>query len=180
MTGLKDFQHRRALISVRRSSIDDLKIQGFVLGVSDELVLLQYVYDLNLDGLMILRTQDISEVTSSKTDQFQEGLLEVEELLSSVPFDLRIDLSNWPAAIAEMCKRFPILIVERECLEEPDMAIGQVLDVGTDQLRLKYFTGAANWLNDPETLLYSDITCCQANTNYLNVYQRHFERKNEL
>jgi hypothetical protein len=79
-----------------------------------------------------------------------------------------------------MCKRFPILIVERECLEEPDMAIGQVLDVGTDQLRLKYFTGAANWLNDPETLLYSDITCCQANTNYLNVYQRHFERKNEL
>lgn len=180
MADLKGFQHQRALVSVRRATIDDFKIQGFVLGVSDDLFLLQYVYDFNLDGLMIMRTQDISEVTRSKTDEFQEGLLEAEELLSRVPFEFRIDLSSWPAAIAGMCEHFPLLIVERERLEEPDMAIGRVLEIGTNELRLKYFTGAANWLDDPDTLRYSDITCCQAGTNYINVYQRYFERKNEL
>lgn len=179
MTNLDTFRQQRALVSFRRAEIDEFKIQGFVVGVSEQLTLVQYVYDFNLDGLMVLRTSDISEVTRNATDEFQQSLLHSEGLLARVPFDHPLDLSSWPSAIGGLCKDFPLLILERELLEDPDLAIGRILRVGDDEVQLKYFTGAGRWLDEPESLRYSDITCCQAGTNYINVYQRFFER-NEL
>jgi hypothetical protein len=156
--------------------VDQNNIQGFVLGSSEQLVLLQYVYDFNLDGLMVLRTADISELKRSKTDEFQERLLADEGLLSRVPFDYSVDLSTWRSTIADLSNRHKLLILECELLEEPDFAVGRVLEVGSEEVRLKYFTGAANWLEEPVRLKYSDITSCQVNTNYVNVYERYFER----
>jgi hypothetical protein len=176
MDHLLDHQRQQSLVSFRRAAIDEFTMQGFVIGVSDQLLLLQYIYDFHLDGLMILRTGDISEVVRTKTDEFQEQLLEAEGLRSRVPFDYRIDLSSWPAAITGLCKDYPLLILERELLEEPDLAIGRILAVDDEEVSLRYFTGAANWLDEPDRLRTADITCCQAGTNYINVYQRHFAR----
>ena len=156
--------------------MDGNKIQGFVLGTSNNLVLLQYVYDFNLDGLMVLRTTDISELTRSSTDEFQERLLVEEGLISRVPFDYHVDVSSWRSAIAGLSEKYKFMILESELLKKPDFAIGRVLEIGSKAVRLKYFTGAANWLEEPTTLRYDDITSCQVNTNYLNVYERYFER----
>jgi hypothetical protein len=176
MHDLGYFHQQRDLVSIRRAAVDENSIQGFVLEMSDELVLLQYVYDLNLDGLMILRAADISEIQRSATDEFQEGLLQAEGLLSAVPFDYSVDLGSWPMAITALAKDYPLLILERELLDEPDLAIGRVLDVGAEEVHLKYFTGTAKWREEPDKLRFTDITSCQAGTNYLNVYQRYFER----
>ena len=176
MDELRRFAQQRSLISIRREAVDENKIQGFVLGSSDRLVLLQYVYDFNLDGLMVLRTADISEVVRSKTDEFQERLLADEGLLSRIPFDYSIDLSSWRSAIAGLSGMHPLLILECELLQEPEFAVGRILEIGTEEVALKYFTGAANWFDEPVRLRYDDITACQANTNYVNVYQRYFEK----
>ena len=176
MDELRRFAQQRSLISIRRAAVDENKIQGFVLGLSDRLVLLQYVYDFNLDGLMVLRTADISEVTRSKTDELQERLLVDEGLFSRIPFDYSIDLCSWRSAIAGLSGMHPLLILECELLQEPEFAVGRILETGDEEVALKYFTGAANWLDEPVRLRYDDITACQANTNYVNVYQRYFEK----
>ena len=44
--------------------------KGFVLASSAELVVLQYVYDFNLDGLMVLRVADITDIRWSATGRF--------------------------------------------------------------------------------------------------------------
>ncbi|AEG92491.1 hypothetical protein [Ramlibacter tataouinensis] len=173
---LRQFAQDRSLISLRRAGVDENKIQGFVLGSSDRLVLLQYVYDFNLDGLMVLRTEDISEVTRSKTDAFQERLLADEGLLSRVPFDYSVDLSSWGSVIAGLSGLHPLLILECELMEEPDFIVGRVLEIGANDVTVRYFTGAANWLEEPVKVRYDDITSCQVNTNYVNIYQRYFER----
>lgn len=169
-------QNQRSLISLRRDRIDDNTIQGFVIGASDDLVLLQYVYDFRLDGLMVLAVADITEVRCTATDRFQQTLLEADGLLAQVPFGLPIDLQDWSSAIADLANRYPLLILECERLEEPDFAIGRVLKVAHDEVRLECFSGAANWDEGLVSLKYEDITSCQAGTNYTNVYQRHFER----
>lgn len=176
MNELQRLKQQRSLISLRRASIDANAIQCFVLGSSDQLVLLQYVYDFNLDGLMVLRTSDISDVSRSKTDELQERLLAEEGLLSRVPFGQTVDLRSWRHAITDLSSIHPLLILERELLDEPDLSIGRILKVEAEEVTLKFFTGAANWLDEPDRLRYDDITSCQANTNYVNVYQRHFER----
>lgn len=176
MQRLRLFQADRSLVALRRVEVDDKKIQGFVLGSSEQLVLLQYVYDFNLDGLMILRTSDISEVECSRTEVFQQQRLADEGLLSKVPFGYALNLDSWRTAIRGLLGAHSIFILECECLADPDFAIGRILEVGEEQVSLKYFTGAGNWEEDPVQFNYSDITSCQAGTNYANVYQRYFER----
>ena len=108
------FVHDRTLVSVRRDAIDQNKIQGFVLAASESLFLLQYVYDFNLDGLMVLRTTDVTDLKSSKTEEFQRTRLEEEGLISKVPFGTKVDLSSWHAVIAELSRQFPLMILECE------------------------------------------------------------------
>jgi len=176
MHDLAIHQDQRSLISLTRERIDSHSIQGFVIGVSDELVLLQYVYDFHLDGLMVLAVSDITEVRCTATDRFQRTLLAAEGLVEQVPFGLSIKLKNWRSAIADLASRYPLLILECERQENPDFAIGRVLKVARDEVHLEYFSGSATWDETPLRLRYHEITSCQAGTNYTNVYQRHFER----
>jgi hypothetical protein len=169
-------QRQRDLVSVRRDDIDDNSIQGYVLAVSDRLVALQHVYDFRLEGLMILRTEDLTDVEYAATSQFQNELLVREGLTQAVPFDKRFDLENWPAAIRQLAREFPLLIVECEALHEPAFAIGRVHGVSEEAVDLEYFDGVGQWEKDLVEIEVEDISSCQVDTNYLNVYRRHFER----
>jgi hypothetical protein len=169
-------QKRRDLVSVRRKEIDDNSIQGFVLASSDELVVLQYVYDFNLDGLMVLRASDITEVRCTATDKLQRGLLVQEGLVERVPFGATFDLRNWQSVISQLAKEYALMILECEASEEKGFVIGHVLKTTKTTVQVRHFSGAANWAEYPETLKYKNITCCQVDTNYVNVYQRHFAR----
>ncbi len=166
----------RSLISLRRDEVDGNAIQGFILGATGSLMLLQYVYDFSLDGLMVLRTQDITEITRSKTDKFQQSLLESEGMLSDQRFEYPFDLTNWQTAISDLRSSFSLMILECELIEEPEFAIGEVLSVDGDAVAVRTFTGVATWSQDAVVVPFEDLTSCQVNNNYINFYQRHFGR----
>ena len=169
-------QKKRNLVSVRRSGVDDNSIQGFILASSEQLVVLQYVYDFSLDGLMVLRVADITEVRCSATDRFQKGLLAHEGLEERVPFEEAFDLRNWRSVISQFSKEYGLMILECETVEENDFVIGRVLKTTATEVQFQHFSGAANWTESPVKLKFKDITSCQVGTNYVNVYQRHFAR----
>lgn len=168
---------QRNLVSIRRDEIDENSIQGFILDSSEDLIALQYVYDFNLDGLMFLRVEDITEVKSSNTSKFQNKLLKQEGLLEKVPFGTTFDLRNWRSLIAQLSAEHELMILEREIGEESDFFIGRVLKTTEASVQGLYFSGAANWAKKPERLKFKDITCCQVGTNYTNVYERYFKKQ---
>jgi hypothetical protein len=53
-----------------------------------------------------------------------------------------------------------------------------LLSVDDDEVSVRYFTGAANWEDDPSVIETARITSCQIRTNYINFYARHFARSN--
>lgn len=163
-------------MSIRREGIDPNKIQGFVLAASEELVVLQYVYDFNLDGLMILSRSDISDIQETKTDKFQTKLLKHEGLLGNVPFERTFEAQSWRAIIKQLSRSYPLLILECERGDKPDFVIGRLLKTTSAAAYVNYFTGIGRWLEKPVRVAYEDITSFQVGSNYLNVYHRHFER----
>lgn len=173
---LAEHQLQRDLISVRRDDIDDAAIQGYVLAASSELLALQYIYDFQLDGVMLLRTIDLTDVNCSKTDRFQKELLVREGLEQQIPFGQRFEVTGWHAAIAKLANEFPLMIVECEALDEPEFAIGRVHALHDDLVDFECFTGAANWSAAIEEIALQDVTCCRVDTHYINFYRRHFER----
>lgn len=165
------------LVSIKRKNIDGNKIQGFVLAESSNLILLNYVYDFNLDGLMVLRKSDISSIESTETDKFQTELLKNEGVYSKVNFDVDYDLTSWGTFVSSAIVNHQYLILEKEAQEVADFIIGKIVEIKDDFIVLKYFTGIGRWLDDLEEHEYADITCCQIGNNYLNVYERFFKQQ---
>ncbi len=165
---------QRNLVSIRRNGLDANSIQAFILDFSEELVALQYVYDFNLDGLMFVRVEDITEVKCSATDKFQKGLMKKEGLLKLVQFGKRFELANWNSLISQLSKEYKFIILERELAADNNFFIGTILKVSKTEAQGRYFSGAAKWAKSPEKLKFKEITCCQVDTNYVNFYQRHF------
>ncbi|NHZ40521.1 hypothetical protein [Massilia aquatica] len=176
MYQLAQHQQECRLIALSRSGIDHHSIEGFVLGLSDELLLLQYVSDFHLDGLMVLRIADITDVRCSATCTFQRELLEHEGLLQQVPFDIGLDLRNWNTVLAQLSTMYPLMILECENLDDPDFLIGRIDEFTPMAVAMQWFSGTARWDDELAILAFDDITCCQAGTNYIAFYQRYFER----
>ncbi len=78
--------------------------------------------------------------------------------------------------MTQLSKAYKFFIVEDELADEPILLIGTILNIGTSDVKLRYFTGAGNWDEVPSKLRFNRISSCQVNTNYLNVYARHFVR----
>jgi hypothetical protein len=174
MKHAKEFMREQKLVSIRRHKIDPNSIQGFILALSDELVLLQYVYDFNLDGLMVLRLSDISEIKCSATDEFQKQLLIDEQLFNKINFSSKFTVENWKTTLTQLSSHYDYCILEDEEPEEPIFLIGKIQKIGKTDVSLTYFSGTGNRDEKPSKLPFKKISSYQVNTNYLNVYQRYF------
>jgi hypothetical protein len=170
----KEFMQEQKLVSIRRDKIDSSSIQGFILELSDELVLLQYVYDFNLDGLMILRFSDITEIKCSATEELQKQLLIEEQLFKKIDFGFKFNTENWKTILTQLSSHYDYCILEDEEPDEPIFLIGKIQKIGKSDVSINYFSGAGNWDEKPSKLAFNKISSCQVNTNYLNVYQRYF------
>jgi hypothetical protein len=173
---LSSCHRKRSLVSVRRRDVDDYGIQGFVVGLSETLLALEYVYDFQIDGLMILRRADVTEVRRTGTDEFQEALLNKEGIRPGTQTPAPLEMDGWRSVIDQLSKHYEYMILERELGPEPEFAIGRVVRATAAQVELQTFSGTGRWYPKTERLKYSRLTCVQVNTRYLGFYQRHFQR----
>lgn len=166
----------RRLVSIRRRDIDGYGIQGFLVGLSDNLLAVEYVYDFQIDGLMVLRRSDITEVRRTATDEFQERLLKKEGIRPGSQTPVSLELDDWSTLIRQLSEHCPLMILERELGPSPEFAIGRPVRATAAQVEFQSFSGTGKWWSKTERLKYSQLTCLQVNTRYLGFYQRYFER----
>jgi hypothetical protein len=176
MKSLPTHLKSRNLVTVARRKIDDRSIQGFVVGRSSALLALEYVYDFQIDGLMVLRLADVSSVDRTETDKFQQKLLAREGIRPGEQVPRKIELDEWKAAIEQLSPHYPIMILERELGPAPEFAIGRPIKTGAAEVEFLTFSGIGRWAAKPEKWKYSQITSLQVNNRYANFYQRYFEQ----
>jgi hypothetical protein len=176
MQSLSTLLKAKSLVSVRRRDVDDYGIQGFLVGLSESLMAIEYVYDFQIDGLAVLRRSDITEVKRTETDAFQERLLKHEGTRPGAQVPMPLELEGWKSLIQQLSEHYPLMILERELGPSPEFAIGRPIRATAAQVEFHTFTGIGKWSTKTERLKYAQITCLQVNTRYLGFYQRHCER----
>jgi hypothetical protein len=176
---LSNHVKHRDFVSIRRANIDGFGIQGFLLDFSDTLVLLQYVYDFHLDGYLVLRLGDISELKSSATDRFQKSLLRSEGIFDQVDFSFRAPIQSIDAFLASRPSK-EVVIIEDEIHKPQKFLIGTVARVDKDVAWVNHFTGTARLAKPIQRIRTNRITSCQIRTNYALFYERHFERATKI
>lgn len=166
------------IVTIERKNIDDNSIQGIILKESKKLLVFEHVLDFRLDGLMVLDKNDISNIQTTDTDNFQLMLMEGEGLIEFITSDLEYNLNSWRSFIESAKTKHKYFIFEEERFEESEFTIGKITDFSDKYFEMLGFSGTARWEERPERIHYSDVTCCQIGSNYINVYARYFARKN--
>jgi len=172
---LDEHIQKRELICFARAGLDSNKIQGFPIGYSSDLLLLRYVFDFHIDGLLLIRREDISDSSCRSTDKFQRKMLEDEKVLKDGHFRMHHDIDSFFTFLDGLGER-KIVIVENEIPPKQEFYIGRVVAIDPQTVNVHEFSGAGKWAADATEVSLGDITSCQIETNYINFYARHFQR----
>lgn len=172
---LDQFISEQTLVCIRRKEIDSRSLQAIPIRYSDNLLLVQYIYNFYVDGQLVLRRKDITSMESRATDRFQQSLLVNQGLINQIDFQFEADLTSF-AELVRFQSVDTIVILERERLENSDFWIGRVVEASHRKIRLHEFSGAGKWADEVTEISEKEVTCCQLNTNYIRFYAEHFKR----
>ena len=173
---LADFKSQLALVDIERPAIGEDKLYGFIVGFSEDLVLVREVDYILIAGLKLVRRIDITAVTEGETNVFQRSLIEAEGFLSDDVLKFQGPVHSYDGWLACFPKD-QIFIIENELAEETEFYIGKIISADVDQVLLHNFNGAARWDEKIDEIPTNRITSAQTDSSYTNYYQRHFQRQ---
>lgn len=167
---LKECAQENYLCGINRDMIDDLTSCGFPLAVSENLVLTANVYNFNIDGYKIMRTQDITEVICGEEEEFTEMILRREKICDDFTPEI-IDISGLKSvfkALADKC-----IIVQCESFEESYFYEGKVCEVGKGEIVMKTFDTTGVWDDEMSHIPLSKITSVSYGGRYITMMEKY-------
>jgi len=144
------------VIRVERKRLDKFGMDGFVVGLSDNLLLLHLIHgnSLHLDGYRAVRLKDITEWRID--DSFIPRALRLLGRAPIVPHDVPLD--NWPGLVVWVLNNYDLIHIERE-KELPDrLYIGKLGTIKKQSLMLREIDTDAVWDDEPNKHSWRSIT----------------------
>src|SRR5258708_6029087 len=174
LAGLADFVGEDIVIRVDRKPIDKHLLEGFVVGVSERLLLLHLVdgNTLLLGGYAAVR---LSDIRSYRVDEsFVTRALLLMDTKPAVPDS--VDLTDWASLLASLKNRFPLLMIEMEQKEPGCGFVGQVARQTSRYVTLEEVDTQGMWA-ESERFAYKNITQVGVDNGYFNALARLCERQ---
>jgi hypothetical protein len=164
LAGIADLIGRDIVIRVERKRIDKGYMDGFAVGMSDDLLLLHLVEGstLMLNGYAALRLRDISFWRVDET--FVTRALRLLERRPSAPDG--IDLADWPALIASAQRLYPLLMIEMEKKIPGCGYIGRLIKQTKRHIVLNEVNPEGHWEAKKTWFPRSDITQVEFGDGY--------------
>lgn len=157
------------LQSFARSRIAPDKITGVLLGVSEELLLIQEVVDFEFYGYTVIRRRDTKALPPSDNDLYYESLMRKEKLWRNPQRAIqRLPIENWRSLFTAI--QGQVAIIENE--RTGDFLIGPILECTSSSVTIHYFSPHGEW-GKIERFPLRWITKVQLDNRYINIHARH-------
>ena len=164
---------RRGYLRVEREAVAARRMYGFVLAASDELMLMQEIYDFTPDGYAIVRLRDVTAIRDGESERFDERVLEGEGVRVAPP-QSAIDVASWRTVFASLAGgEWPLVLVESE--SDGDVWVGRVLGAGDTAAWFHYVSPVGVWDAEPEEIDYDDVTLVRFGDRYTTVLARYVD-----
>lgn len=155
LKGLSEAFTNGRLVRVNRKRIDEHELNGYVVGLSDDLLLMHEVdgSTLLLNGYETVRLKDVQSFREDAS--FVASYLPRRNIRPVVPKE--IDLTGWPSLIASVARQNSLFMIETEEAEPGVGFIGRIEKLTTRILRLKKVDPKGIWITS-EDFKMKDIT----------------------
>ena len=170
---LKKLCDNRRYVAIERDNLDSGNIRGFILALSNNLVLLQNVVDFHLDGYSIIRRRDITHVWHNEFERYYKKILKKEGLLDKVGLQETISLNNWPSVFHSLKRIGKNIIIEKEFPDVYKFLIGKIIRINKKHVNIRYFDANGKWERGFRYAPYEEITRVQFENEYIKVFSKY-------
>jgi hypothetical protein len=152
------------LVELSRGSLS--RVHGFVVGVSQELLLLHMLSDrLDLDGYSAFRIRDVTVLNGRfEKKSFYIKALDLKGIRPNRPEG--IDLSDMPSLMRSVEGRYPLIVIHRERVAPDECEVGRIKLTSADTYALRFISPTAIWEDDYRTFRYADVTRAEFDGEY--------------
>ncbi len=174
LAGIEEFVGEDIVISIDRKAIDKYNLEGFVVGVGNELLLLQLVdgNTLLLGGYAAVK---LAHVRSYRVDKsFRTRALRLMERKPLVPD--HVDLTDWASLLESLKNRYPLLMLEMEKKRPGCGFVGQVARQTSRYVTLEEVDTKGQWA-EKEKFRYKDITQIGFENGYVDALAQLVEHE---
>ena len=173
--------HKEANHRVRiYSKVSKNKVQlrnGYILGFSDSLLLLQETDDFKVDGYAIIRIDQIKKVRFNKSDKYFDKIMQWENLNKTVGIKHHIDLNNWQSAFKSLQNHGLSVIAECEAEHIDSFTIGPITKAGRKNIYITNFDIEGFFDDSPTSIDYESITRVAFDSEYLNIFRKYTRQR---
>ncbi len=148
----------QAVVGIVRGAFEETAELGHVLAVGSDLLLLARISsEIRLDGFVILRIADISELEAPHAHaEFVSQALRLKgEDVATAP---EVSLADMAAAIRSAGQLYPLLALHCEAVDLESCQVGKVIRVNDDTVELLEIDPDADWDDEPTQYPLSEIT----------------------
>lgn len=174
---LRQLVSSRKKVQLTRTHPGEPRCNGFVLGLSEDWVLVNQFHDFASEGYTILRVNDICGVRSGEYERKWESMLASEGTLDQVGITYEVGLQNIRSILESLHGLERNIIVECEDQDDSDedeFYIGRIVKVvEDDHLQFKHFDALGRWEEDVVELPLSRITKVQFDTPYIITFSKY-------
>ena len=161
---LEKLKDSKTLVILFRDEFDDSSI-GFIVDISEDFILLEEVDDNGkLDGIVILRIEDITRVRWEGNElNSLSKLIDLKERIKGLN---AIDISNKYYALDSVFQKFKHIGIHIEEIDNGVLFIGEIAEIDADTIILHEFGTKSNLDRSFIMLELEDITKIQAGGIY--------------
>jgi hypothetical protein len=172
---LRSFVGTRKRVILTRPYPSHAYLNGFVVALGYEWVLLQNFHDFHPEGYVALRVRDVTDIRSDEHERLWERMLAGEGLIDRIPIPDDVRLSDASDLLESLQERGRYVIVESEDPDEDlrDFHIGLILSVDADSVCLAHFDGLGVWDDAPHVIPFDEITKVQIEAPYAQIFSKY-------
>ena len=151
------------------------RLNGYILDMSNNLLLMHRFDDFEPDGYTICRIRDIVKLRHGPYEEWFDHMLRSEKLLSGLKLPHCINLSTVETAIRSIADFYEQMVIE--CEDEKgaieDFYIGRLVNTQTRNIYFQDFDALGYWSKTPKSIKIAEITKIQFDTPYIKVFSKY-------
>ncbi len=150
-------------------------IDGFVLDISKEFILVREFIDFTPKSLIIIPLNKLSKIEYNKKQKSFTRILKLEKLVDNALVFDKITLESYAEIFRAIKKKYKYVIVEDVFEGESNFCIGEIARVNKESVSIYYFDITGKVDNFTTTTPYKDISNIEYESHYLNIFIKHLK-----
>ena len=145
-------------------------LNGFLMGLSEQLGLMHCFHDFMPDGYTVFRLTDVASIRSSEYERLWDRMLVGEGLLDGLHQELHIDLESVLTAIETISHQFQFMIVRVEVPQSDikEFYIGQAVSWDVETVQFDEFDALGQWVPESSMITTDEIAFIEFDSQYHN------------